>query len=458
MTMADILIVDDKASLSTMLREALEAQGHQARTAAGGGEALLALKKRPADLVLTDLKMPGLDGLELTREVKARWPETAVVVMTAFGGVEDAVEAMRLGAANFLAKPFSLDALKVIVDKALTLGALAGENKALRARLAEGYRFDGVLGAGPKARRLHQLVAKVAAGDGAVLITGESGTGKELVARAIHMNSARAAGPFVAVNCAALAPGLVESELFGHERGAFTGAVGRRQGRFELAHGGTLLLDEVGDLPLDVQVKLLRVLQERCVERVGSSALLPVDVRLAAATHCDLAGLVKQGRFREDLYFRLAVLPIHLPPLRQRQEDLQGLASHLLARLRPGPQPPRLSPEALKRLKAHAWPGNIRELENVLQRALLLCGADGLIKPSHLPPELDARPSRGASGFNQQVEALERRLLAQALRQAKGSQSAAAAALGLSRPLLIYKLKKFQLSPADYKPPKGRKA
>ena len=454
--MADILIVDDKASMRTMLREALTAQGHRARVAGGGSEALVALKRQPADLVLTDLKMPGLDGLELTREVKARWPETAMVVMTAFSSVESAVEAMRVGAANFLAKPFSLDALKVIVDKALALGALSGENKALRARLAEGYRFDGVLGQGPQARRLHPLVAKVAAGDGAVLITGESGTGKELVARAIHMNSARAAGPFVAVNCAALAPGLVESELFGHERGAFTGAVGRRQGRFELAHRGTLLLDEVGDLPLDVQVKLLRVLQERTIERVGSSTPVPVDVRLAAATHCDLAARVKEGRFREDLYFRLAVLPIHLPPLRQRTEDLEGLAGHLLARLRPGPQPPRLSPEALKRLKAHRWPGNIRELENVLQRALLLCGADGLIKPAHLPPELEAKAPRGQGDFNQQVESLERRLLVQALRDARGSQSAAAAALGLSRPLLIYKLKKFHLDPAAYKSPKGR--
>ena len=454
--MADILIVDDKASLRSMLREALTAQGHGVRVAGGGSEALVALKKQPADLVLTDLKMPGLDGLELTREVKARWPATAVVVMTAFGGVETAVEAMRLGAANFLAKPFSLDALQIIVDKVLAVGALAGENRALRARLAEGYRFEGVLGDGPKARRLHQLVAKVAAGDGAVLITGESGTGKELVARAIHMNSARAAGPFVAVNCAALASGLVESELFGHERGAFTGAVGRRQGRFELAHGGTLLLDEVGDLPPDVQVKLLRVLQERSIERVGSSAPLPVDVRLAAATHCDLAALVKDGRFRQDLYFRLVVLPIHLPPLRQRLEDLESLAAHLLKRLRPGLATPRLSPEAVKRLKAHAWPGNIRELENVLQRALMAVGPDGCIKPQHLPAELDAKAPRGKGDFNQQVESLERRLLERALREAQGSQSAAAAALGLSRPLLIYKLKKFGLVPADFKPAKGR--
>jgi DNA-binding NtrC family response regulator len=458
--MAKILIVDDKDSLRKMLKEALEAQGHEVRAVSGGTEALLALKRQGAALVLTDLRMPDIDGLALTRELRSLAPETAVVVMTAYGSVDTAVEAMRLGAANFLTKPFSLDHLKVVVDKALAMGQLQGENKGLRAQLSEEYRFDGVLGSGKSAKKLHQLVAKVAPTDSVVLITGESGTGKELVARAIHVNSRRAAKPFVKVNCAALAPGLIESELFGHERGSFTGAHQRRVGRFELAAGGTLLLDEIGDLSQDLQVKLLRVLQEKELERVGGSQAIKADVRLVAATNQDLAHLVAQGHFREDLYFRLNVVPIHLPPLRERKEDIEPLAKHLLSRLRPGiaaGEGPRLSAEAVKTLTQYRFPGNIRELENILQRALVNGGPDGVIRREHLPPELVQQ--RGAKGgdFNRQVEGLERRLIVEAMREHKGSQSAAAKALGLSRTLLIYKLKKFKIAPAVYKAAKTAK-
>jgi DNA-binding NtrC family response regulator len=453
--MARILVVDDKASMRKMLSGALSAQGHEVRTVAGGSEALMAVKRQPAALVLTDLRMPGLDGLELTRELRKASPETAVVVMTAYGSVDTAVEAMRLGAANFLTKPFSLDALKVVVDKALAVNELLDENKGLRAQLSDSYRFEGVVGAGKAAKRLHQLVAKAAPTESAVLITGESGTGKELVAQAIHLNSRRAAKPFIKVNCAALAPGLIESELFGHERGAFTGAINRRLGRFELASGGTLLLDEIGDLPAEIQVKLLRVLQEKEIERVGGSAPLKVDVRLLCATHRDLAALVKAGSFREDLYFRLNVVPIHLPPLRERKEDIEPLARHILLRLDPvSAQRASLSPEALKRLKAYSFPGNVRELENILQRALVLAGADRELRPEHLPADLGKGAKRGGD-YNRQVEDLERRLIQDALKEAGGSQSAAAKALGLSRTLLIYKLKKFKIDPASYK--KGKK-
>jgi len=452
--MARILVVDDKASMRKMLSAALAAQGHEVRAVGGGGEALVALKRQGAALVLTDLRMPGLDGLGLTRELRTLAPETAVVVMTAFGTVETAVEAMRLGAANFLAKPFSLDALKVVVDKALAMNELRDENRGLRAQLQD-YQFEGVLGTGRSVHRLHQLIAKAAPTDSAVLITGESGTGKELVARAIHANSRRSAKPFLKVHCAALAPGVIESELFGHERGSFTGAHQRRLGRFEVAAGGTLLLDEIGDLPPEIQVKLLRVLQEKEIERVGGTVPITVDVRLIAATNRDLGALVREGRFREDLFFRLNVVPVLIPPLRERKEDIEPLSAHLLERLKGNARPgcsPSLSAAAVKRLKGYAFPGNIRELENILQRAMVLSGEDGVILPEHLPLELHAVRRRSGGDFNAQVESLERRLILDALKAGKGSQSEAAKALGMSRTLLIYKLKKFGIQPGSFRP------
>jgi DNA-binding NtrC family response regulator len=303
-------------------------------------------------------------------------------------------------------------------------------------------------------QNVFKMIGQLAASDATVLITGESGTGKELVAKAIHMNSRRAARPFVKVNCSALAPGVIESELFGHERGSFTGAVSRRLGRFEMASGGTLLLDEIGDLPPEIQVKLLRVLQEREIERVGGTSTIKVDVRLIAATHRDLAALVKAGSFREDLYFRLAVVPIHLPALRERREDIEPLARHLLLRLDApgsGRAPSSLSADAIKRLRAYDFPGNVRELENILQRALVMAGADRVIKAEHLPDTLGSARRRRSGDYSRQVEGLERRLITDALAECKGSQSAAAKALGLSRTLLIYKLKKFRINPATYK-------
>jgi DNA-binding NtrC family response regulator len=459
--MAKILVVDDKPSMRKMLKEALEAQGHECRAASGGAEALMLLKKDACDLLLSDLRMPEISGLELLREVKEADSATAVVLMTAYGSVETAVEAMRLGAADFLPKPFSLEHLKVVVDKALSVKALKAENLGLRAQLAEDYKFDGVEGMSKVMKKLHALVRKVAPSDSAVLIHGESGTGKELIARAIHMNSRRAEKPFLKVNCAALAQGVLESELFGHEKGSFTGAHQRRLGRFELANGGTLFLDEVGDLGMDSQVKLLRVLQEKEFERVGGTAPIRTDVRVIAASNRDLKALVAENRFREDLYFRLNVVPVSLPPLRERREDIPHLARHFIAKhpaAGRGGAVPRLSAEAEAILMKYAFPGNVRELENVIQRAIVMLDADGVIHAGQLPGELGAaKAKKGGANFNRQVEDLERRLILDAMEKALGSQTAAAKSLGMNRTLLIYKLKKHKIRPEAFKKTAARK-
>lgn len=464
--MAKILIVDDKPSMRKMLKEALEGQGHQCRSASSGTEALMLLKKDGCDLLLTDLRMPEISGLELMREVKDSASECAVVLMTAYGSVETAVEAMRLGAADFLPKPFSLDHLKVVVDKALNVKALKAENLGLKAMIADDYKFDGVEGNSKPMKKLHALVRKVAPSDSAVLIHGESGTGKELIARAIHMNSRRAEKPFLKVNCAALAQGVLESELFGHEKGAFTGAHQRRLGRFELANGGTLFLDEVGDLGMESQVKLLRVLQEREFERVGGTSPIRTDVRVIAASNRDLKAMVAENRFREDLFFRLNVVPVLLPPLRERREDIPTLARYFLtkhvasqgAQAAKGAQNAKLSNEAEAILLKYPFPGNVRELENVIQRAIVLMDADGVIRAEQLPKEVSAgKAKKGGPNFNRQVEDLERRLILDAMEKAQGSQTAAAKALGMNRTLLIYKLKKHKIKPDSFKKAASRK-
>jgi DNA-binding NtrC family response regulator len=381
--------------------------------------------------------------------------------MTAYGSVETAVEAMRLGASDFLTKPFSLEHLKLVVEKALKFKELKAENMGLKAQLDDGYRFDGVEGASKAMKKVHALIKKVAPTDSAVLIHGESGTGKELAARAIHLNSARASKPFLKVNCAALAQGVLESELFGHEKGSFTGAHQRRLGRFELANGGTLFLDEVGDLGLESQVKLLRVLQEKEFERVGGSTPIRCDVRVIAASNRDLKALVGEGRFREDLYFRLAVVPLLLPPLRERKDDLLPLARFFLDKHRSQGRAShaRLSAEAEALLLRYPFPGNVRELENIMQRALVLADKDGVVTAAHLPKEMTqgkgAAKGKGGASFNRQVESLEKQLILEALEKCKGSQTKAAAALGLNRTLLIYKLKKHKIKPEAFKEKKA---
>lgn len=453
--MAKILIVDDKASMRKMLAEYLQGQGHECRVAASGSEALLLLKKDACELLLTDLRMPEISGLDLLREVKEAASETAVILMTAYGSVETAVEAMRLGASDFLMKPFSLEHLQVVVEKALKIKELAAENRGLKTQLKDSYSFDGVEGLSSSMRKLHQLVRRVAPSDSAVLIQGESGTGKELVARAIHMNSQRREKPFLKVNCAALAQGVIESELFGHEKGAFTGAHQRRLGRFELAYGGTLFLDEVGDLPMESQVKLLRVLQEKEFERVGGTVPIRSDVRVIAASNRDLKRLVAEGRFREDLFFRLNVVPVYLAPLRDRREDIGVLARHFIDKhfkAGAGTQKPRFGTDVDAALLKYPFPGNVRELENIMQRALVLLDADGVIRQEHLPREIAAfKTKKAAANLNRQVEDLERRLILDALEKAMGSQTAAAKALGMNRTLLIYKLKKHKIKPATFK-------
>ncbi len=468
--MALILVVDDKASMRKMLASALKEEGHQVRAAASGEEALRELQKGPFELVLTDVRMPGLSGMELLRQVRSRQRPLSVIVMTAFGAVEDAVEAMKMGAADYLSKPFSLDHLKLAVDKALAMAALAAENRGLREQIREAYDFSGVPGESAAMRKVHALIRRVAPLESAVLIQGESGTGKELVARAIHANSRRRDKPFLKVNCAALPEGLLESELFGHEKGAFTGAHQRSLGRFELARGGTLFLDEVGEIPLPAQVKLLRVLQEKEFERLGGAGMpLSADVRVLAASNRDLRQATAQGQFRQDLFFRLNVVPVQLPPLRDRAEDIAPLARHFLKKyqdeVRPG-CPFRLSPEALRQLSAYAFPGNVRELENLIQRAMVLVDKDGLILPEHLPAEISegggaAAPRGEAASFSARVDGFERDMILEALRRSRGSQAQAARQMGIQRTLLIYKMKKYGISSGDFKearPPRPGRA
>ena len=368
-----LLIVDDENSIRRVLQALLSREGYEVDVAIDGAQAIARLGERQYNAVVTDLKMPNIGGLELLSWVRSNDPGLPVIIITAHGTVDTAVEALKLGAADYVTKPFDQDELKVIIAKALRAEELAGQEWTV-----EEGRFD-IIGVVPSMQRIFDLIEKVARSPTTVLITGESGTGKELVARALHAQSDRAGGPFIAVNCGAVPEHLFESELFGHEVGAFTGAVSARQGRFELADGGTLFLDEVGELPLDLQVKLLRVLQEQRFERVGGMKSVDVDVRVVAATNRDLKAMVASGDYRQDLYYRLNVIPIHIPPLRERAEDVPLLADHFLRRFneRLGRAITGMTDEALGALARAPWPGNIRELENLMERAVLL--AEGTV-------------------------------------------------------------------------------
>ena len=354
-------------------------------TAANGSDALKALTERPYSVIVTDLKMPRVDGLQLLEEVQKRRLPADVIVTTGFGTIEQTVQAMRLGAVDFLTKPINLEHLRLVIQRALRERALQDEVTALREKLHEQFTFHTILSKSPRMHDVFELIRHVAQTISTVLIFGETGTGKELVARAVHDASPRRGNPFVAVNCAALPESLLESELFGHEKGAFTSAVGQRKGRFELAHGGTIFLDEIGEVPLPMQAKLLRVLQERRFERVGGTQTVEVDVRVIAATNRDLLRLCKEGKFREDLYYRLNVVKIDLPPLHERPEDIPLLAAHFAQKFsRPGAPPKVISPEAMELLLQHRWPGNIRELENAIERATVT-SRDEFIRPENLP-------------------------------------------------------------------------
>ncbi len=446
-----ILIVDDEKNYLLVLSTLLGGEGYEVVTAESGARALTLAEAEEPDLLITDMRMPRMSGLELIQEVKKRFPELPVIVMTAYGTVENAVEAMKAGATDYIMKPFENQELLITVDKALKLGRLLAQNRLLREQLSQERGFDDIIGRSKAMREVFDLVDKVAATRATVLITGESGTGKELVARAIHARSPRAREAFVPVNCMALSETLLESELFGHEKGSFTGAVGRRKGRFELAHKGTLFLDEVGEMPPSLQVKLLRVLQERTFERVGGNQPIQVDVRIVAATNRDLAQAVAQGGFRDDLFYRLNVVRIHLPPLRERTEDLPALVAHFVNKYAAevGRPAPPVSPQAMDLIYRHAWPGNVRELENALERAVILAG--GEIQPSDLPLDLGSGPVESEpclpSGMtiNQAVEDLERRMIQRALSEAGGVAAHAAQALGITKSNLAYKMKKYGL-------------
>ncbi len=444
-----ILVVDDEESQRTVLAGFLKKRGFTVGTAAGPDEALSAAQAGALDLVLTDLKMPGMSGVELMKRLRAANPELQVIVMTAFGTVASAVDAMKHGAADYLTKPVDLDELELLVLRSLERRALESENRELRRQLESKYRLQGLETASAAMAAAINTAGRAAASRATILIRGESGTGKELLARAIHYASPRARRPFIAVNIAALPDTLIESELFGHERGAFTGADRELRGRFELADGGTLLLDEVGDLPRSTQVKLLRVLQEHAIERLGGTRTVQLDVRVIAATNRDLEAMVRAGDFREDLYYRLNVVTVTVPPLRERREDIPLLVEHFLAQFagEAGSGPKRISREAMDLLVRYAYPGNVRELENLVHRAVVLARGP-LITTADLPDHvagLATEPAAAPATFVERVSEFERKLIADALAQSGGVQTQAARALGMSERHLRYKLKKYAL-------------
>ncbi len=443
-----ILVVDDEQNARTALRTLLSEEGYEIAEAADGEEALAKIAELDPAVVLTDMRMPKMDGITLIKKAREAGSEAAFVMMTAFASVQAAVDAMKAGAENYLTKPLDLQAVLIFLEKALEKRRLQRETVSLRDRVREQYRLDGLVGDAPELRAVYEVVRQAAPTKATVLILGESGTGKEIIAHALHEESPRRDKPFVKVSCAALSETLLESELFGHERGSFTGAVGRKEGRFELADGGTLFLDEIGEISPATQIKLLRVLQTREFERVGGTQTLKVDVRLVAATNRDLSAEVKAGKFREDLYYRLNVVAVTLPPLRRRKGDLPALASHFIekyARLY-GKDVRGLGPGTLNALLAHDWPGNVRELENAIERAVVLAQGHE-ITADDLPPSLrGARPDRREAGSlipGATLYEIEREAILRTLELVGGSTSRAADMLGISARKIQYRMKEY---------------
>lgn len=442
-----ILVVDDEINIRGALVTLLEKKHYEVRGAGTGEEALEQLEAVRTDLVLTDLKMPGMGGMEFLRQLKQKWPDTEVLVMTAFGSIDTAVEAMRCGAYDYITKPIDRERFPLIVEKALERHALASENKQLKDRLDTRARFEQMIGESEPMQRVYGLVEMVADSDVTVLLTGESGTGKELVARAIHHKSRRADGPFVTLNCGALPENLFESELFGYEKGAFTGATSNKLGRFELADGGTLLLDEVGELSLKSQVDFLRVLETKEFRRLGGTKVVKVDTRIVAATNRNLEQAVKDGNFREDLYYRLNVVPIHLPPLRERGNDIPLLADRFVNEFsaQHHRKPKEISRQAMRLLRLYAWPGNIRQLRNLIER-LMVTVKEPVIEPEYLPEEIQASREDApimVVSLGSPLKDLEREAIRRTLTEVTNHREKAAKLLGISLRALQYKIKQY---------------
>jgi len=460
--MAHLLLVDDEESLRSVVAERLTDEGFQVVQAADGEAALKAIDSFAFDVIVSDLRLPGVDGRQVIEAALARYPTIVAIVVTGYGTVKDAVDMIKLGAADFVSKPFQFDELTHVLSKALEQRRLKSENAYLHEQLDERFGLGSMAGKSAPMRALFQLIETVAPTAATILIGGETGTGKEMVARAIHQTSTRHRGRFVAINVSAIPESLLDAELFGHVRGAFTGAVAMRQGRLEQADGGTLFLDEVGTMPMALQMKMLRVLQEREFERIGDTKTIKVDVRIVAATNADLLKMVKEGTFREDLYYRLNVIPVHIAPLRERVEDIPLLVARFIQKFRAPDRdaPPEKNPvavtvaqEAMRRLMSFSWPGNVRQLENAIERALAMIGSRTQIEVADLPAELQstpadvARPSIDLPETGIDLPALvarvEKDLIGRALARTDQNKGAAARLLGLKRTTLVEKLKRF---------------
>ena len=449
-----LLLVEDETHLRQAVAEQLRDRGYLVEEADSGEAAVARIADFAFDVVITDLRLPGIDGTAVMEAAIDRYPDIVVIVVTGYGTVRSAVEAIKRGAWDFVSKPFQIDELLHVLEAAIEQRRLKSENAFLRAQLDERYRFSGLIGKSPAMARLFQLLESIIATNSTILITGETGTGKEVVARAIHHSGPRRAHHFVALNCSAIPETLLEAELFGHVRGAFTGAVGNRTGRFEQAHKGTLFLDEVGTMSVALQMKLLRALQEREFERVGDSHTIKVDVRVVAATNSDLARMVAEGQFREDLYYRLNAIPVRLPPLRERREDIPLLARHFLDKFCADVKPPiTVSQEAMRRLMSYQWPGNVRQLENAIERAVAFGTARGQVDVEDLPPELAAAdpdvlsasvtlPDEGLD-LPVFIATIERDVIRRSLERTGGNKGQAARLLNLKRTTLVEKLRRM---------------
>jgi len=462
--MGKILIVDDEHSMREFLSIILQKEGHTVVTASNGSTALEYLASDTFDIVLTDIRMPGISGLDILKQIREHYPDTITIMITAYASTETAIEAMKQGAYDYIAKPFKVEEIKLIVRNALEKQKLRQENTVLKKKIQEWTTsglIGGIVGKSPAILAIIELIAKIADSPSTVLITGESGTGKELVARAIHNYSKRKNKPFIAINCSAIPEGLLESELFGHVKGAFTGAIMNKEGLFEAANGGTLFLDEIGDIPLSFQAKLLRVLEDKKIKRVGSNQEISVDVRIIAATNKDLRKAISEGTFREDLFYRLDVIPIKVPPLRERKEDIPLLVNHFVSRFSRilGKEVRGVSREAMERLMQHHWKGNVRELENVIERAVTLGGGPIIelhnieeslsrninsripLPPGDIPPE--------GIDLDEMLASIEKHFLLKALHRANGVKKDAAKLLGLDFRSFRYRLSKYNISRDD---------